>query len=235
MLRRDRPLASLLFSALSLGELLWVLLNFPAPAQEPLTSPPSVPGNTPTAPASAYLRPSSACPTDLRVLATQLLADLPSYANRVNIRSLGEPERELSPRSSVLVASAPDFTPLALTTSAGEPDVEPNPALQQVFFTTLERQYLADQAVSLQHYHWLFLAPTADGWHLALLYSSLGAYPAADEPGSVAPRPPTPPQESSDGSIGQAIRLWLRDCRAGTVFPAATGAATPSAGASTQP
>lgn len=224
MLRCDRPLGPQLCSAIGLGALVWVLLSLGAPAQEPLPS-------TPAAPVPAYLRPSSACPTDLPVLVTQLLADLPSYANRVNIRSLDEPERDISPRSSVLVASAPDFTPLALTASDGEPGLDPNLALQQVFFTTLERQYLSDQAVSLQHYHWLFLAPTAEGWHLALLYSSLGAYPAADRPnGAVAPRPPTPPQESSDGIIGQAIRLWLRDCRAGTVFPAATGA-----GASIQP
>ena len=32
-------------------------------------------------------------------------------------------------------------------------------------------------------------------------------------------RPPTPPRETSEGIIGQAVRLWLRDCRAGAIYP----------------
>jgi hypothetical protein len=94
--------------------------------------------------------------------------------------------------------------------------------LQQVFFTTLERQYWRNQMVSLQNYHWLFLVQNQDGWYLGLLYSSLGRYPSGDGPLSpvASQRAPTPPEESSDGIIGQAIRLWLRDCRAGAVFPA---------------
>ena len=33
---------------------------------------------------------------------------------------------------------------------------------------------------------------------------------------SMKKNPPTPPQETSDGIIGQGVQLWLRDCRAKT-------------------
>ena len=165
----------------------------------------------------ANLRPGDPCSGELPVLVTQLLRDLPSYANRVASRSRPRPAGETEDFTSVLVASAPDFTPIdlaSLTPSGGEPWAGPDSALQQVFFTTLERQYRANRAVSLQNHHWLFLAQSSDGWRLALLYSSLDIYPAHR-------RAPTPPQESSDGIIGQAVRLWLRDCRAGAVLPPA--------------
>ena len=89
------------------------------------------------------------------------------------------------------------------------------------FFTTLERQYVDDQAVRLQHYHWAFLSQTAASqtaqsrsektpqWHLAMMFSRLGDYPAD--------QPVAPPRESRQGSIGQALQLWLRDCNVGSV------------------
>jgi hypothetical protein len=179
----------------------------------------SSPGPTPGRPipdptGPAYLRPWSPCPTDLSSLTVGLLRDLPSYANRVAIRQMDLARLATVPSSTVLVTSPPDLIPIDLVTQESGVD----PTLQQVFFTTLEQQHWPDRTASLQHHHWLFLAPTAEGWHLALLYSSLGPYPTG---GIVPGRPPTPPQESSDGIIGQAIRLWLRDCRAGAVFPAA--------------
>ncbi|MGF1568135.1 MAG: hypothetical protein ACFCVD_08680 [Nodosilinea sp.] len=165
-----------------------------------------------TPPAGTDLRPSEVCPEDPERLVAGLLHDLPSYANLVAGRSLGRPSARPGPFGTVLVASTPDFEPIDLSDRAYGAGLDQTSTLRQVFFTTLERQYLQDQAVSLQNYHWLFLVKEADGWRLALLYSSLGSYPAG-------PRPTTPPQESSDGIIGQAIMLWLRDCRAGAVFP----------------
>ena len=182
-----------------------------------------------------YLRPTEACPADYETLVTTLLRDLPSYANRVaargfrpsrtipaaNIPAATDPDQSplipASPAAAVgtmIVASQPDFEPLDLTDRAFGSGLDTESDLRQVFFTTLERQYLSDQAVSLQHFHWLFLVQSEDGWRAVLLYSSLGSYPAAD--GRL-----TPPQESSQGIIGQAVRLWLRDCRAGAVFPPA--------------
>ena len=109
---------------------------------------------------------------------------------------------------TVVIASHPDFQPLDLDSLSLSRGLESDPSIHQVFFTTLERQYLRNRVVALQHYHWLFLVNGPEGWHLALLYSSLGPYPSNHLPSS-------PPQESSDGVIAQAIRLWLRDCRAG--------------------
>jgi len=161
--------------------------------------------NSPSTP----IRPHNPCPAELEPLVAQLLNDLPTYSNLVASRSLGHPEERSSPFGTVLVASQPDFTPLPLGETA------PRENLHQIFFTTLERQYWQQQAVSLQHYHWLFLVQGDDGWRLSLLYSSLGAYPAGS-------RGATPPQESSQGLVGQAIALWLRDCRAGAIaFPEA--------------
>jgi hypothetical protein len=118
----------------------------------------------------------------------------------------------------MLIASQPDFEPLDLTDRAFGAGLDSESDIRQVFFTTLERQYLSRQVVSLQQFHWLFLVQAEDGWRSVLLYSSLGGDPASP----LADQRLTPPQESSQGVVGQAVRLWLRDCRAGTVFPPAS-------------
>lgn len=170
----------------------------------------TVPLPRPDATSPTFLRPPNACPQGLEVLVARLLQDLPTYANLVASRSLGLPTERFSPFGTVIVASQPDFEPLDLAeVPYGDNDAE---EIQQVFFTTLERQYWQGQSFSLQNYHWLFLAQGEYGWYLALLYSSVGSYPDGLDA-------PTPPQETSDGIIGQAITLWLRDCRAGAVFP----------------
>lgn len=230
MLCCDRPLVHQplyrLLLALGLG-----VVTLMAPGSSFAQGPPPLPD-------SPYLRPSNRCPSDLQGLTTGLLKDLPSYANRVASRNLRLPVEEpsVAPPNIVVIAGLPDFTPIELSdyspahteadaVTNGDADSDAatraDSPLQQVFFTTLERQYWRNQVVSLQNYHWLFLVQNEDGWYMALLYSSLGRYGAGAGPlASVAgQRPPTPPEESSDGIIGQAIRLWLRDCRAGAVFP----------------
>ena len=223
MFYRDRPLVRQV--ALAAGTVLLLALGRDLQAQEPPEPEPN------------YIRPTEPCPSDIQVLATQLLADLPSYANRVSLRHLNLSTNPIQPVTTILVASAPDFTPLDLSQlfpAGAASDREPDADLQQVFFTTLERQYWQGRPTSLQHYHWLFLTPTQDGWHLALLFSSLGPYPSSGPLGSSA-RPPTPPQESSDGIVGQAVRLWLRDCRAEAVFPPGTEVESVSPDPSTNP
>jgi hypothetical protein len=147
------------------------------------------------------LSPRSACPTDLETLTTQLLEDLPNYTNRANAR-LG------ISNNYVIIASRPEFKPLPLgpgqRAAVLEKPVERNDP-DQVFFTTLERSYQGGKSVQLQLYHWLFLTQTDSGWRFAIMYSMVGPYPAG--------YPPSPPQESSDGSIAGAIQTWLRDCR----------------------
>jgi hypothetical protein len=149
------------------------------------------------------------CPANVETLTSLLIRDLPSYANRIMQRS-----RRLSRTSSfsyVVVAGRPEFVPLPLTPSqlpptSSEADSEPP---QQLFLTTLERQYVGGKAVEFQLYHWLFLTQTPGGWRLALMFSRIGS----SSPG----RSPTPPQESSNGIVGQAVITWLRDCSAGAI------------------
>lgn len=179
----------------------------------------------------AYLRPSEACPAEYETLVTTLLRDLPQYANLVAARSFrpsmvspatgtDNPATLTTPApvGTMLIASQPDFEPIDLTDRAFGAGLDSESDIRQVFFTTLERQYLSHQVVSLQQFHWLFLVQTEDGWRSVLLYSSLGGNPARE----LADQRLTPPQESSQGVVGQAVRLWLRDCRAGTVFPPAS-------------
>jgi hypothetical protein len=165
---------------------------------------------------SGYLRPADACPNELRPLVSRLLEDLPTYAGLVAGRSLDRPSDPDNSFGSILLVSEPDYSPIDLVDPLPETSPDENSKVRQVFFTTLERQYWQGQSVSLQNYHWLFLTQDEAGdWYLALMYSSLGSYPAPEN------RSPTPPQESSNGIIGRAVTLWLRDCRAGAVFPSA--------------
>lgn len=144
---------------------------------------------------------------DIETLTDQMLRDLPSYANRASQRA-----RRLSRKSDfysyVLVAGHPEFAPLTLGPGVYAPKQPTDSEVQQLFFTTLERQYTAGQAIELQQFHWVFLTKTQGGWRLATMFSQIGGYPTK--------KPPTPPRESSDGIIAQAINAWLRDCQART-------------------
>jgi hypothetical protein len=152
-----------------------------------------------------FSRPLSSCPEDLNLLVDRLLSDLPSYANRVITRS--QIDQKLSTPVFVIIAGRPEFEPLPLSSSQYSGQISDD--TPQVFFTTLERQYGKNRSVTLQNYHWLFLTKTREGWRLATVYTQL----ASLDPDRV----PLPPLETSQGTIGQAVRLWLRDCEAGTL------------------
>lgn len=149
------------------------------------------------------------CPGDLDLLIAQLLPDLPSYANRTIQRS----SQDYVPRF-VILAGRPEFQPLPQGPGVNNPPVSRLPgdleiegadsAIAQVFFTTLERHYTATQSVEYQQYHWLFLSQTDEGWRVNQMFSRT-AYPE----GAI----PTPPRDSSDSEMAQAVRFWLRDCR----------------------
>jgi hypothetical protein len=144
------------------------------------------------------------CSHDLESLGNLLVKDIPSYTNRVMQKS-----RKLSSLSIpvyVIVASKPEFEPLPL--SQTQYQGSPNETVKQVFFTTLERQYLQkDKVVETQNYHWLLLTETVEGWRMVMIFSRLGI--------SNQNRLPSPPKDTSNGIMGQAVKLWLRDCRAG--------------------
>lgn len=140
----------------------------------------------------------AACPTDLEPLVERLIQDLPGYVNRVNNRS-----RDRFPKlqpAQMIVAGRPEFEPLPLAPNQPIPE-DPT----QVFITTLTRTYYNQKILEMQEYHWLFLTKTPQGWQLALMFSRTGGSPQG--------KVPSPPRESSRGAVGEAVRLWLRDCQ----------------------
>jgi hypothetical protein len=145
---------------------------------------------------------------DLETLTTYFLRDLPGYANRATQRA-----RRLSRKVDifpyVLVAGKPEFQPLPLNPGLETGDRYASEGVEQVFFTTLERQYINSKAVELQQFHRLFLTKTQLGWQVVTMYTQTGEYPSK--------QPISPPRESSDSAIGQGVKTWFRDCEAGSV------------------
>lgn len=140
-----------------------------------------------------------ACPTEAEPMVKAMLPELPGYANRIAARSRLSTIR--SPRSSVLLAGRPEFEPLPLNSSRPV-----DPTLKQVFITTLGREFVSGKGIEIQQFHWLFLTRTSERWQLALMFTRIGT--------TTPNQPITPPRESRDGVIGQAVQLWLRDCNA---------------------
>ncbi|WP_366511435.1 hypothetical protein, partial [Moorena sp. SIO4A1] len=161
-------------------------------------------------PANLEPSPDQTCSVEVETLTSLLLKDLPSYANRV-IQRARRSDSTVDNFSYVIVAGKPEFEPLPLKSfqSTTVPNPTDSEALQQIFLTTLERKYFKDKAVELQNYHWLFLTKSSDGWRLVMIFSRIGSVSEG--------KLPTPPRESTNGVIGQAVKTWLRDCRAGTI------------------
>jgi hypothetical protein len=158
--------------------------------------------------ANPTLSPSSECPSTLPTLMDRMLPDLPSYINRVRIGA------GIS-KSYVLLAAKPDFDPLTPSNFSGLSVETQASGVRQVFFTTLMHRYDGGRIANLQEYHWVFLAQQPKDWQLVMMYSTLGVYPATPE------QPPLAPRNSSDGSVAQAIKAWLEDCRSGNLIPLA--------------
>ena len=149
---------------------------------------------------------SFSCPDNLQQLVPLLLKDLPDYSNRVIQRSQ-KLHRQVGIRNYIVTAAQADFEPLALPRLQYQPIEREDP--QQIFFTVAEKQYNKNSITTIQTYHWLFLTQTDSGWRTVMMFSRFG--------NSQSKNLPTPPQETTNGIIGQGVQLWLRDCRAGTV------------------
>lgn len=147
---------------------------------------------------------------NLEALITRMLQDLPSYANRASQRGR-RLRRSSDVYSYMVLAGRPEFQPLPLNPTDNNTDEQKSAAgVEQVFFTTLERQYIDGKAIELEEFHWLFLTKTQQlGWRLVLMFTQTGGYPKQ--------QPPTPPRDSSNGTVAQGIKAWLRDCQAGSV------------------
>ncbi|MEH2234150.1 MAG: hypothetical protein V7K71_31755 [Nostoc sp.] len=147
---------------------------------------------------------------NLETLTIQLLQKLPSYTNRASQRA-----RRLSRSSQVysymLVAGRPEFIPLPLNLEEYSADASKSAAsgVEQVFFTTLERQYIGKKVVELQQFHWLLLTKTKSGWQLVMMFSQAGSHSQQ--------QPLSPPRDSSNGTVAQGVKAWLRDCEAGSL------------------
>jgi len=163
----------------------------------------SVTNHTNSINASRYdLLVRSPCPADLETLVDRLLQDLPSYANRVIVRSGFSPKTSTPPGYAlpqIILAGRPEFEPLPLNSGDALPE-----NASQVFITTLERQYRGGKPVEIQQYHWLFFTKTKNGWELAKIVSRFGN--AADIRPLLG--------QDSESEIAEAIRLWWRDCHA---------------------
>lgn len=147
----------------------------------------------------------------IETITTYLLRDLPNYSNRASQRA-----RRLSRKgdtfSYMVAAGRPEFVPLPLNpnSASSDPTKTLSEGVEQVFFTTLERGYTAGKAVELQQFHWLLLTKTNSGWRKVMMFTQTGSFPVMKQPTS-------PPRDSSDGTVGQAVDTWLRDCEAGSV------------------
>ena len=146
------------------------------------------------------------CPNTLNLLIERMLRDLPSYANRVIQRSRDSFKTDPL-KTYVLAAGASDFQPLALKNRQYKSRLNDQP--QQVFFTTLERSFAQHGFQDSQNYHWLFLSNLGGSWKLVMLYTRLGSFNSQ--------LTSSPPEENSEGIIGQAISFWLRDCQTGNL------------------
>lgn len=139
---------------------------------------------------------------DAAQLTDALLLALPGYLNRA-LQRLGDTSGSLRtnppPLTYVLVAGNAQIEPLSNPQPGGAP-------LVQIFFTTLERQYINAQLQPLQQFHQLVLAqvPEPESWRLIRLRSQFAPYPANQQRLS-------PPRNSDDGPTAQAIRRWLQD------------------------
>jgi hypothetical protein len=156
--------------------------------------------------ASVVTANPNTCPVKVASLATLLVRDLPSYANRLIQQRRKRTDRVYS---SLITASVPELQPIAIGSREYPPNF-PQAAPTQVFITTLETQYTDTRSAQLQQFHWLFLAQTRQGWRLANIYTRTGGFPLKNNPIS-------PPVESSKTIVGEAVSVWLNDCYIGKI------------------
>ncbi|BBD59331.1 hypothetical protein NIES2109_21140 [Nostoc sp. HK-01] len=150
----------------------------------------------------------SACrEKNLETLTNELLRDLPGYANRASQRARLR-KRSSDAYSYMVLAGRPEFQPLPLNPAGDDLGEQKSSTtgVEQVFFTTLERQYIDRKAIELEEFHWLFLTKTQNGWQLVMMLTQTGSL--------ANKQPPTPPRDSSNGTVAQGIKAWLRDCQA---------------------
>lgn len=143
------------------------------------------------------LTAASNCPKEFEPFVTEMLAELPAYANRVNTRVNNR-------QTYVILAGRADFEDLPLLQASFPPPDQAENPVRQVFFSTLLKRFSQNKIIQQQEHHWLLMAPSDRGWEFVQLYSILESYPSQ--------KLAAPPRNSSEGSIATAIKDWLKAC-----------------------
>ncbi|MEO0395377.1 MAG: hypothetical protein AAF243_05225 [Cyanobacteria bacterium P01_A01_bin.137] len=191
----------------------------PAPPAAPTPAPEATPApeeevspdgffDSPQPNESSFIRPPALCPENFDTLTDLLIRDIPSYTNRILQSSVADIPTAYRP-AYVIAANHPERIPLEIEERVYTTNPGSGEPLHQLFFTTLERQYSGLDDTSINHFHWLFLAPGEAGWHMVFMFSAIEAEDEVQ----------LPPRDSSQGSVGQAVQRWLRDCRAEAIAP----------------
>lgn len=144
----------------------------------------------------------NSCPEEIENLGNYLVKDIPSYTNRI-LQKSSNLSRKIAP-FPVYVVNASKSELNAFPLPENEFKLQDEKDIKQIFFTTLERQYPhKDRVIETQNYHWLFLARYENKW---LLIKSLSRF------GSSNSQKISPIKDSTQGTMGQAVKLWLKDC-----------------------
>lgn len=148
------------------------------------------------------------CNKDWKEMTQSLTRNIADYGNRIIQSSRIYPNLERILPTYIITASIPDTQPLPLNNFASEKiNTSFQEETKQLFFTTLERQYSHDsRIIEAQNFHWLILTLTPQGWQLVKAMTRF-AYPQSQGDFSISP-----PHDTTNGIIGQAVNLWLRDC-----------------------
>lgn len=150
------------------------------------------------------------CPQELVDLANLMTSNISNYGNRVIQKSsVYSHKLDFLPTYIVTASEAEIKAVSGNRFTSATNDIPDN--VPQIFFTTLERQYPNKQRmIEAQNYHWLILTQTDSGWKLVMALTRFG-YPQGDK------WVISPPRDTTNSVIGQAVNLWLKDCQYGTL------------------
>lgn len=151
------------------------------------------------------------CSNNLEDLANSLVKDIPDYSNRViqRNRTYSHPLQFFP--FYVITAGNLDLKPLPLNQNQYQDLTKSNldNNVEQIFFTTLEKQYSTNnRIIETQNFHWLMLTNTPQHWKLVMAFTILGYPDNFSSQNFIS----SPVIDSTEGIIGQAVTLWLRDC-----------------------
>lgn len=151
------------------------------------------------------------CPDNLEDLANLLVTDIPDYANRIIQRNRTYSHAlEFFP-IFIITAGKADLDPLLLNQTQYKSSLrsQTDSNTHQIFFTTLEKQYSTNnRIIETQNFHWLILTKTPQDWKLVMALTKFGYPDNSPHQNFIS----SPPIDTTEGTIGQAIKLWLRDC-----------------------